>query len=90
VRRYNDLMLMQVPPSTPIIVRVVEPSEVSGLGTVLMQAVGLTGVIALGALGFGIVLASAIIGYRKLKARGVTDEEAAQTQSLGLTPPAHK
>jgi hypothetical protein len=81
---------MQVPPSTPIMVRVVEASEVSGLGTVLMQAVGLTGVIALGALGFGIVLASAIIWYRKLKARGVTDEEAAQTQSLGLTPPAHK
>jgi hypothetical protein len=81
---------MQVPPGTPIIVRVVEPSEVSGLGTVLMQAVGLTGVIALGALGFGIVLAGVIIGYRKLKARGVTDEEAAQTQSLGLTPPAQK
>ena len=56
----------------------------------MIQAVGLTGAIALGALGFGIVLASAIIGYRKLKARGVTDEEAAQTQSLGLTPPAHK
>jgi hypothetical protein len=81
---------MQVPPSTPIMVRVVETSEVSGLATVLMQAVGLTGVIALGALGFGILLASVIIGYRKLKARGVTDEEAAQTQSLGLTPPAHK
>jgi hypothetical protein len=81
---------MQAPASAPIIVRVVEQSEISGLGSVLVQAVGLTGVIAIGALGFGIVLASAIIGYRKLKARGVTDEEAAQTQSLGLTPPAQK
>jgi hypothetical protein len=81
---------VQVPPSTPIIVRVVETSEVSSLGTVMIQAVGLTGAIALGALGFGIVLASVIIGYRKLRARGVTDEEAGQTQSLGLTPPAHK
>jgi hypothetical protein len=71
-------------------VRVVEPSEVSGLGTVMIQAVGLTGAIALGALGFGIVLASAIIGYRKMKARAMTDEDAAQTQSLGLTPPSQK
>jgi hypothetical protein len=81
---------VQVPPSTPIIVRIVETSEVSGLGNVMIQAIGLTGAIALGALGFGIVLASAIIGYRKLRVRGVTDEEAGQTQSLGLTPPAHK
>jgi Na+/H+-dicarboxylate symporter len=81
---------MQAPPNTPIIVRVIEKSDVSGLGDVMLQAVGLTGVIAIGALGFGIVLASVIIGYRKLKARGVTDEEAAQTQSLGLTPTARK
>lgn len=71
-------------------VRVVERSEVSGLGDVMIQAIGLTGVIALGALGFGIVLASVIIGYRKLQARRVTDEEAAQTQSLGLTPTTRK
>jgi Na+/H+-dicarboxylate symporter len=75
---------VQVPPSTPIIVKVVEKSEVSGLGDVLIKAVGLTGVIALGALAFGIVLASAIIGYRKLKARNMSDEEAAQTERLGL------
>ena len=81
---------MQAPPTTPIIVRVVEPSEVSGLGSVLIQAVGLTGAIALGALGFGIVLASIIIGYRKLRERGMTEEDAAQTQQLGLTPPARK
>jgi hypothetical protein len=81
---------MQAPPSSPIIVRVIEPSDVSGLGDVMLQAVGLTGVIAIGALGFGILLASVIIGYRKLKARGVTDEEAAQTQLLGLTPTARK
>ena len=75
---------MQAPPNTPIIVKVVEQSDMSSLGDVLVKAVGLTGVIALGALGFGIVLASAIIGYRKLKARGLTDEEAAQTEQLGL------
>jgi hypothetical protein len=77
---------MQAPPSTPIIVKVVERSEVSGLGDVMIRAVGLTGVIAIGALGLGVLLASIIIGYRKLKARGQSDEDAAQTQSLGLTP----
>jgi Na+/H+-dicarboxylate symporter len=73
-------------PSQPIIVRVVEENEISGLGDVMMQAVGLTGVIAISALVFGIVLASIIIGYRKFRSHRETDEEAAQTQPLGLTP----
>ncbi len=77
-------------PSTPIIVRVVEENEVSGLGGVMLQAVGLTGAIIIGALLFGLVLAVVIIGYRKLRARMETEEETAQTQPLGLTPPAHK
>ena len=73
-------------PSTPIIVRVVEPNEISGLGDVMLQAVGLTGAIAIGALAFGLILAAGIIGYRKLRSRFESDEDAAQTQSLGLTP----
>jgi hypothetical protein len=77
-------------PSTPIIVRVVEENEVAGLGDVLLGAVGLTGAIAIVALAFGIVLAAIIIGYRKLKARWEPEENAAQTQSLGLTPPANR
>lgn len=52
----------------------------------MLQAVGLTGAIAIGALAFGVVLAAVIIGYRKIKSRFESDEEAAQTQSLGLTP----
>jgi hypothetical protein len=72
--------------SPPIIVKVVEENEISGLGDVMLQAVGLTGVIAISALAFGIVLAAVIIGYRKLRSRLETDEEAAQTQPLGLTP----
>lgn len=72
-------------PSTPIIVRVIEENEISGLGNVMLQAVGLTGAIAIGALLFGLVLAGAIIGYRKLHAR-LNPEEDAQTQPLGLTP----
>jgi Na+/H+-dicarboxylate symporter len=73
-------------PSAPIIVKVVEENEISGLGDVMLQAVGLTGAIAIGALAFGFVLAAIIISYRKLRSRLETDEEAAQTQLLGLTP----
>ena len=72
-------------PSTPIIVRVVEENEIAGLGDVMLQAVGLTGAIAIGALAFGLVLASIIIGYRKIQAR-LTPEDEIQTQPLGLTP----
>ena len=73
-------------PSAPIIVSVVEENEIAGLGAVMLQAVGLTGAITIGALVFGLVLAAAIISYRKLTARLLTEDEAAQTQSLGLTP----
>jgi len=76
-------------PSTPIIVKIVETNEVSGLGDVMLEAMGLTGVIAVGALLFGIVLAVAIIGYRKVTARLHPDEDA-QTQPLGLTPTGHQ
>ena len=73
-------------PSSPIIVSVVEENEIAGLGAVMLQAVGLTGAITIGAILFGLALAAAIISYRKLTARLQTDDEAAQTQSLGLTP----
>jgi ABC-type Fe3+ transport system permease subunit len=61
-----------------------------GLGDVILNAVGLTGALAIGALALGFVLAALVIGYRKLQARRITDEDAAQTQQLGLTPPAHR
>ena len=57
----------------------------SGLGDVMLDAIGLTGVIAVGALLFGLVLATIIIGYRKLRAR-LEPEADIQTQPLGLTP----
>ena len=72
-------------PSTPIVVRIIEGNEISGLGDVMLEAIGLTGVIAVGALLFGIVLAVVIVGYRKVQARLHPDEDA-QTQPLGLTP----
>lgn len=76
-------------PRPPIIVRIVETNEISGLGDVMLQAIGLTGVITVGALLFGLALAIVIIGYRKINARLHPDEDA-QTQPLGLTPTGHQ
>ena len=81
---------MQAPPP-PIIVKVVEPPiRGLGLGDVILNAVGLTGALLIGALLFGFVLAAVVIAYRKLQAQRITDEDAAQTQQPGLTPPAHR
>ena len=66
-------------------VKIVEPNEVAGLGQVMLDAIGLTGVMAIGALLFGMVLAVVIIGYRKIKVQMRPDEDV-QTQPLGLTP----
>ena len=76
-------------PSTPIIVKIVETNEMSGLGDVMVEAIGLTGAISVGALVFGLLLAVVIIGYRKITARLHPDEDA-QTQPLGLTPTSHQ
>jgi hypothetical protein len=83
-------MLDMQAPSTPIIVRVVEENEIAGLGATMLQAIGLTGAILVGAVAFGLVLASLMIGYRKLRARWEPEEMTGQTQQLGITPPAHQ
>jgi len=76
-------------PATPIKVKIVETDEIAGLGDVMLEAIGLTGAISVGAVLFGLVLAVVIIGYRKIKARLHPDEDA-QTQPLGLTPTSHQ
>ena len=79
------------PPSTPIIVRVVEaPVRGLGLGDTILNAVGLTGALVIGAAGLGLILAGIFILLRRAQSRRITQEEASQTQSLGLTPPAHQ
>jgi Na+/H+-dicarboxylate symporter len=76
-------------PSTPIIVKIVETNEIAGLGDVMVEAIGLTGAISVGAVVFGLLLAVVIIAYRKINARLHPDEDA-QTQPLGLTPTGHQ
>ena len=70
----------------PIIVKVVEPPVRGlGLGDVILNAVGLTGALALGAIALGLIVAGIVIVYRRAKAQRITVEEASQTQSLGLS-----
>ena len=79
------------PASRPIIVKVVEtPLRGLGLGDTILSAVGLTGALAIGAVLLGLILAGVVITYRRARSRRITDEDASQTQSLGLTPPAHQ
>jgi hypothetical protein len=83
-------MLLQQPDG-PIIVRLAdEPLRGFGLGDVLLGALGVTGVMAVGALLLGLLLAGAFIGYRKLRARWHPEEDEPHTQQLGLTPPSSK
>jgi hypothetical protein len=85
---YNVLVQ---PPSTPIIVKIVEaPVRGLGLGDVILNAVGLTGALAIAGLALGLILAGVVITYRRAKSGRITEAEASQTQSLGLTPPAHQ
>jgi hypothetical protein len=79
------------PPTTPIIVRVLDtPVRGLGLGDVILNAVGLTGALTVAALLLGLVAAGVVIMFRRARSRRITEEEASQTQSLGLTPPAHQ
>ena len=65
-------------------VKIVEQNEIAGLGDVMLEAMGLTGAMAIGALLFGLVLAGVIIGYRKLRAR-LDPEDDMQTQPVGVS-----
>jgi hypothetical protein len=77
-------------PLSPIVVKVVDaPVRGLGLGDVILNAVGLTGAMAIAAVVFGLLVAGLVILYRRAQARRITDEQASQTQQLGLTPPAH-
>ena len=48
----------------PIIVKIVEPSELSGLADVLLGAIGLTGVLTLLAIAAGVVVAGLLFWWR--------------------------
>ena len=51
-------------PQDPIIVKIVEPSQLSGLADVLLGAIGLTGVLTLLAIAAGVVVAGVLFWWR--------------------------
>jgi len=54
------------PANDPIIVKIIPPaSDVSTLGDVLLGALGITGVLVLGAVVFGVVLAGVMFLVRR-------------------------
>jgi hypothetical protein len=63
--------LLQAPPPPPIIVKIIEPeakSDLEGLSDVLLGSLGLTGVITLGALLFGLAMACVMFWVRSRSA----------------------
>jgi hypothetical protein len=58
-----------VTPQDPIIVKIVEPSELSGLADVLLGAIGLTGFLALLAVAAGVVVAGLLFWWRSRSAQ---------------------
>jgi hypothetical protein len=70
----------------PIVVRVIEePVKSTGVGDVVLGALGLTGVMLLAALLLGAALGGLLIGIKKLRAKyGI--EPVPDSESLRVTP----
>ncbi|MBI4475736.1 MAG: hypothetical protein HY654_01100 [Acidobacteria bacterium] len=67
-------MLLQQP-ITPVIVQVVEkPTREVGVADILLEAIGLTSLMLLGAVVFGLLFGAALIWY-KFKRPGARDSE---------------
>jgi hypothetical protein len=73
------------PASSPIIVRVIgPPTDAVTLGDVILQALGLTGVITLAALVFGVLLGGAFIYLRTHRPDNAFNGETSDELSLRL------
>jgi hypothetical protein len=71
-------------PSDPIVVRVLEePVPETTVADVILGALGLTGVLLMAALLFGLLLGFLMVARRRLRERRNQEEEGAQR--LGLT-----
>ena len=77
--------------SQPIVVRVVEePVKSTGIGDVILGALGLTGVLLLAALVFGALLGATLIGIKRLRVKynlePIPDSEAMRVTPSSTTP----
>jgi hypothetical protein len=78
-------------PPEPIVVRVVEePVKSTGIGDVILGALGLTGVLLIAALFFGTLLGVALIAIKRLREKynlePVPDSEALRVTPSSTTP----
>jgi hypothetical protein len=81
---YNDF----VQPVQPVIVRVVgQPAPELGLGHIIAQALGLTGIILIASLLLGVAVGGVFIWVRLRAARARQDGEAGDQIRLRLEPP---
>jgi len=72
-------------PVSPIIVKVVEePAPTVGLADVIIQAIGLTGALFLGAVLLGLLLGGAFIALRRLRPDNAFNGAKSEHQRLGL------
>lgn len=61
-------VMQQEPASEPFMIKIVQPpSDIEGLGEVLLGALGITGVIVVAALLAGVVLAGALFLVRRYR-----------------------
>jgi len=59
-------------PDDPIVIKIIEPPEnpMESLGDVLLSALGITGVLVLGAVVLGLLLGSLMVWLRRRSASG--------------------
>jgi hypothetical protein len=88
VRVISEAASLLQPPSSPIIVRVLDADDQTAFdfAEVLVQAVGLSGALIAVALVLGLFAGGVIIGVRILRARGTRDDEA-PSDPLSITSP---
>jgi hypothetical protein len=79
---------MALQPMTPVIVRVVgAPAKELGVVDVIVQSLGLTGLILLGSLVLGLLLGCAFIWFRNRHPLNSLNGEAAGRYRFDLNPP---
>ena len=72
----NLLAAVQTDPATPIFIKIEKPpSDIEGLGSVLLGALGIAGAITAAALVMGIVAAAVIYTVRKVQSAHEQDAD---------------
>lgn len=81
--------MIQPPPFTPTIVKIVPPpTQQVGVIDVMLGSLGLTGVIVLGSIVLGAGLGALFIAYRKWRENRTDANGGTSATTLNLSPPA--